>query len=374
MKKMICFLMLIASITGTLFAQDNTTKEDKTFDFPPNYPSRRFTIDLGKGNKMQIEISSIADLKRFSDMDSVIRTFLADIEPLKDSMGDELLSRRIDYITDSLGRKTIRIQHFKAKGSNFLVKDGDVAALKLEQDTIHFLGTVSFVAKYTLRKAFNDSRKYRVSFFLNDLSDLASYADGSLNKKVETLQNNLQNNSGTTWITTAKKGTAYLAADRSISARLPKGYTAGGDFLNLRVSVDIQNYKNYFVPSFSLGAGVIISNSHFKRDIVLSWDPMFFFAKDSLDKLKTFRNDFLTLTWGQGLVADNNPRKESHLLFIMSLGYLIHREGNYIDKNTFRLGAGRLSLFGGKTKIEPAIYFNNFFKGVTPGLRLIQSF
>jgi hypothetical protein len=370
MKKLICFLMLVTSVTGAIFAQDNTTKEDKTFDFPPNYPSRRFTIDLGKGNKMQIEISSMEDLKRFSNMDSVIRTFLADIDPLKDSLGDELLSRRIDYITDSMGRKKIRIQHFKAKGSNFLVKDGDVAALKLEQDTIHFLGTVSFVAKYTMRKAFNDSRKYRVSFFLNDLSDLASYADGSLNKKVETLQNNIN----ATWITTAKKGTAYLAADRSISARLPKGFTAGGDFLNMRVSVDIQNYKNYFVPSFSIGAGIIISTSHFKRDIVLSWDPNFFFAEDSTGKLKTFRNDFLTLTWGQGIVANNEPRKESHLLFIMSLGYLVHRDGEYFEKNTFRIGAGRLSLFSGKTKIEPVIYFNDFFKGVSPGLRLIQSF
>jgi hypothetical protein len=136
----------------------------------------------------------------------------------------------------------------------------------------------------------------------------------------------------------------------------------------------LQNYKHYFVPSFSLGVGVIISTPHFKRDIVLSWDPHFFFAKDGHDKLKTFRNDFLTLTWGQGVVENNEPRKESHLLFIMSLGYLIKREGEYFDKNTLRMGGGRLSLFGGKTKFEPVIYFDNFFKGVTPGLRWIQSF
>jgi hypothetical protein len=83
---------------------------------------------------------------------------------------------------------------------------------------------------------------------------------------------------------------------------------------------------------------------------------------------------FLTLTWGQGLVQDYNPRKESHLLFIMSLAYLVKRDGDYFKDNTFRIGAGRLSLFGGKSKIEPVIYFNDFFKGVTPGIRLIQSF
>ena len=364
------FLMLLSSITGTTFAQSNTTITDKIFDLPPDLIQRRFSIDLGKGNKMQIELSNMDDLNRFKNMDSVIRVFLEDIEPFKDSLGDELFSRRVDYVTDSLGVKKIRIQQSRPAGSSFILKDGDVAALKLEQDTIHFMGRVSFIAKYTLRKAFTDYRYYRISFFVNDLSDLSLYLNGSLNKKIEALQNNINSR----WVTTTTKGTAYLKAEPSISARLTKGFVAGGDFLNFRVSVDIQNYKNYFVPSFSLGAGLIISNSHFKRDIVLSWDPHFFFARDNQDKLKTFRNDFLTLTWGQGGIKDNDPRKESHLLFIMSLGYLIKREGDYFEKTTFRMGAGRLSLFGGKTKIEPAIYFNKFFKGVTPGLRLIQSF
>ncbi|MCU7548558.1 hypothetical protein OCK74_05490 [Chitinophagaceae bacterium LB-8] len=370
MKKMICFLMLLASITGIAFAQNNTTKTDKTFELPPNHAHRRFFIDLDKGNKMQIEVSAMEDLKPFLKMDSVIRVFLKDLEPLKDSLGDELLSRLIDYIADSSGRKKIRIQQFKPKGSSFLVQDGEVASLKLEQDTINFIGTVSIIAKYTLRKAFTTSRTYRISFYVNNLSDLVSYTDGRLNQKMQVLQDHVNN----TWVTTAKKSEAYLKEDPSIKARLPKGYVAGGNYLNIRFSVDVQNYKNYFVPSFSLGAGLIISKSFFKRDIVLSWDPNFFFSKDSAGSLKTYRNDFLTLTWGQGLIRDNEPRKESHLLFIMSLGYLVHRSGNYFDKNTFRMGAGRLSLFEGKTKIEPAMYFNHFFKGVTPGLRLIQSF
>ncbi|HKH63455.1 MAG TPA: hypothetical protein VKA49_21610 [Flavitalea sp.] len=370
MKKTFCFLMLLISITGTAFAQDKPTKADKTFDLPPNYPKRRIAVDLGKGNKMQIEVAAMEDLRRFANMDSLIRAFLKDIEPLKDSLGDESFSRRIDYVTDSMGLSKIRIQQFKPKGSSFVVREGDAAVLKLEQDTINFIGVVPFIAKYTFRKAFADTRYFRVSFFLNDLFDLPQYLDGNLNKKIESLLDNTKSD----WNTTAQKGTAFLKTDRSISAKQPGGYLGAGDYLNFRFSVDIQNYKHYFVPSFSLGAGLILSTTHFKRDIVLSWDPHFFFAKDSLDKLRTFRNDFLTLTWGQGIVQDYNPRKESHLLFIMSLGYLIRRNGDYFEKNTFRIGAGRLSLFGGKTKIEPVMYFDNFFKGVTPGLRLIQSF
>src|SRR5688500_10993088 len=135
MKKAVYLLMLVASITGNIFGQDHTTKADKIFDLPSNFAARRFTVDLGKGNIMQIELNNMDDLERFANLDSILRVFLADMEPLKDSLGDELLSRRIDYTVDSMGRKRIRIQRFKPKGSTFLVREGDVAALKLEQDT-----------------------------------------------------------------------------------------------------------------------------------------------------------------------------------------------------------------------------------------------
>lgn len=362
--------MLVASITGPLCAQQAPTPADKLFELPASYAHHRFFVDLGKGNTMKIEVVSLDDLARFSNMDSLLRGFLADIEPLKDSLGDELLTRRIDYIAGLTGRKQIRIQQLKPKGSSFLVGRGEAAALKLEQDTINFLGTVDYYAKYTLRKGFASSRRYQVSFFVNDFSDLATYTDGRLNKKIAELQGSTKGD----WKTTAGRGPARLKNDPTVTARLPQGNVAGGNFLNIRISVDAQNYKGYFVPSFSLGGGLIISNTFFKRDIMLSWDPNFFFGRNGQGQLKTFRNDFVTLTWGQGDVENHDPRLESHLLFIMSLGYLVRREGDFVEKNTFRLGGGRLSLFRGKTKFEPVMYFNHFFRGVTPGLRWIQSF
>ena len=48
------------------------------------------------------------------------------------------------------------------------------------------------------------------------------------------------------------------------------------------------------------------------------------------------------------------------------------KNGDYFEKNTFRFGAGKLQLL--KTTIEPSVYFDNFFKGVTPGIRISQAF
>ena len=88
--------------------------------------------------------------------------------------------------------------------------------------------------------------------------------------------------------------------------------------------------------------------------------------------MRTFRNDFLTFTYAQGGIKDYDPRKDFSFSAVFSIGYLIHREGEFMEKNTFRFGAGKLKLL--KTIIEPSIYFNNFLKGVTPGIRISQAF
>ncbi len=364
-------LMLSGSVKGSLFAQENTpiSGADKKFELSSDKFSRRFLIDLGKGNKLQIELKEMSDLDRLKNMDSLLRVILQDIAYLRDSLSDEITSKRIDYLMDSSGRKEIRFQQFKPKGSIFLLNKGDLAALKLEQDTVNFIGVIHYQARVALRKPFPDIRYYQVSFFVNQLDELPSILASGLNDKILSLQNNV--NSG--W-QRDKTGMMHLQRDPGISAKLPKGYFEGhGDFIKTVISVNVQNYKNYFVPSFSLGATLTISNAVFKYDIGLLWEPQFLF-QNTQGTLKTFRNDFLTLTWGQGFVRDHDPRKESTLLTVFSIGYLIRREGEYFDNHTIRLGAGSISLFEGKTKIEPAIFFHDFFRQVTPGLRWIQGF
>jgi len=372
MKKNISLLMLAISITGTVIAQQEPalSTTDKTFDVPASALNRRFTVDLGKGNKMQIELSDITDLDRFANIDSLLRIFLQDIIPLKDSLADELSSKRIDYVTDELGRKKIRIQLFKPKGSSFLLQSGDVAALKLEQDTVNFMGSKLYTEKSTMLKPFSEIRYYRLSLVVNELSDLNNLS--GLNEKIAAIKKNEKGR----WIKDKEGHWRIKNGDQSIYANhQPRGYIAGtGDYITSRWSVNIQNYKNIFVPSVSLGAAIVFNNGNIKRDIGLLWEPNFVFAKDSAGKLQTFRNDFVTLTYGQARVRKNSSAKDVSFLNVFSLGYLVRQKGNYFEKNTFRVGAGQVSLFGGKIRVEPLFYFNNFFKGVTPGLRLMANF
>lgn len=364
--------MLLTSITVSLCAQTEN-KADKAFEVPSNIIfNRRFTIDLANGNKMQVALSDIADLEKLSNIDSLLQVFFKDIEPIKDSISDPLTAKRIDYITDAQGRKKIRLQQHQPKGASFLVDTNELASLRTEQDTINIIGILKNPPKPKEKISLNNPRYYHITFYLNDIKELTDYMNGTLKEKLETIQTNVN----TKWMPVLGTGSHYLKKDRTITADKNKGFTenATSDFLVANITVNVQNYKSYFVPSFSLGLRLTLSNRDrtFKWEPGLFWEPHYLFAKNNVGKLRTYRNDFLTLTYGQGGTRDHDPKKDFAYSAVFSLGYLVKREGEYFDKNTFRLGTGKLQLT--KTSIEPSMYFNNFFKGVTPGIRITQTF
>ncbi len=372
MKKIIIVLMLFTSIPVSLCAQEKSAG-NKVFSIPEDVViTRRYYINLDKGNKLMVEVTDFSDLKRIANMDSLLQTFRSDMAPLKDSFSDPLTSKRIDFATDVKGRKKIRFQQFQPAGSDFLLSNGEISSLKVAQDTINIIGVITNPPKPFDRIPLNETRYYHLEFYLNKIGELTDYMNGILNEKIATIQDNINGK----WPLVPGTGYHYVKADNTIYGPHPKGFTDEGlgDFLEGTVTVNVQNYKNYFVPSFSVGIQAVFSNRarSYKWSPGLFWEPHFLFGKDANGKLHTYRNDFLTLTYGQGGTKDHNPRKEFSFSTVFSLGYLIRRQGDYFTKNTFRLGAGKLKLT--KTTIEPSIYFNNFFKGVTPCIRISQQF
>ncbi|MEO8853754.1 MAG: hypothetical protein ABI359_08245 [Ginsengibacter sp.] len=372
MKKTWTLLVLFTSITGSLCAQTNN-KEDKIFDVPSDIiMNRRFYINLDKGNSLKIELTDITDLQKIDNIDSLLRIFMNDVTPLRDSFSDPITTKRLDYVTDTVGRKKIRFQQFRPGGASFLVEKGELASLKTGQDTINIIGIISDPAKPKQKISRTHARYYHLTFYLNNMSEIADYMNGILAQKIATIHNEVN----AKWPLILGSGSHYLQMDRSITAERPRGFTPGGegDYLEGFISVNVQNYKNYFVPSFSVGANITYTNRDrtYKWEPGLFWEPHFLFAKDAQGNLHTYRNDFLTLTYGQGGITDHDSHKDFSFSTVFSLGYLIHREGDLMEKNTFRLGGGALKL--SKTTIEPSMYFNNFFKGVTPGIRISQRF
>lgn len=371
MKAIIMAMVLLISTTGSLLAQTNKT--DQSFQVPENFAfGKKFMIDLGKGNKAIVEYSDYNDIERFSNIDSILRLFIADLAPIRDSLRDAGTSKKIEQITNAGGRRKIRYQQFAPHGTSFVKEEDGLAPLKIEQDTIIIIGVVRnpppastrFISRY-------DPRYFKLSFFLNDFEEIATMMDGRLNEKIKTYIAH-QNEK---WTKPRGPVPYHLKADPSISADQPRAHFGGpGDFLSFQLTVQAQNYKQYFVPAFGLGSTLTLSNRErqWKHEIGLMWEPNFLFARNAQNKLETFRNDFLTLTYGQGPVKEKDPRKTTEFTGIVSIGYLIYRKGDYYERNTFRIGAGRMQVR--KTSIEPGFYFHDLFRGVTPCIRILQYF
>ncbi|MFT3980590.1 MAG: hypothetical protein QM687_08985 [Ferruginibacter sp.] len=357
-------MLLLGSIAQQGFAQNNYP-----FDIPANSTNRLFWVELGNGNKMEVHVNNIDDLDKLQNMDSLIYGFLKDLNNFRDSLQNELAVKRVDYNVDDADNRKLRITQYPQSAVSYLVKDGEVAAMKTVQDTVNFIGKTNFVADYPLRKKFDDVRYYKVVFLVNNISDLNGYMNGLLNRKIISMKENANKK----WDNNLDKSYSPRA-DSTIRGRIYKGYVAGGDFLTLRASVDIQNYKSTFVPSVSYGVAFIFGGKNIKREIGIGIENHFSFAKGTSGNLRTYISHFVSLSYARGYIKDGDINKNSAFLLNVNAAYMFKQKGSLYEKNTLRLGAGALSLFEGKTTIQPQLYVNGFFKSVTPGLRWVQSF
>lgn len=371
MKQAFIGLVLLCSIGQAIFAQQSN---GPVFKVPGNYNyAHKLRLDLGKSNSVTIYLADINDVPRIVSVDSLIRRFLIDLAPLKDSLNDPLAQYYVDHFSDALGVRKIGFRKRKEDASSYLVMDKELASLKLKQDTVRLSGIIPHPdAASSQKNGKQKTRYYEFVFSLNNIDDLNNYMDGSIGEKLTFFARNKNSK----WIRNWEGGLyRKLSGEPSITAdrRGAEAYNSR-DFLSFQLFVSIQNYKNYFAPGFGAGVTATFSNYNrtWKHMVGLYWEPSYLFAKDDQDKLKTYRNDFLTLSYAQGPVEDKDPQKGTWVSGVGSLGYLIYQKGDFIEKNTFRLSFGRFNWH--KTSVDPTIYFNDFFRGVTPGLRVIQRF
>ena len=346
--------VLLLSVAASSYAQDTTYERlqpgDKLFALPPFSIKRTYYVALDKGNRLLVEIGDPRDLDRLQNIDSILLVFLSDLKPFRDSLTNPLTAKRIDWLSDASGQKKLRIRQVLPSGSSFLLSDGEPARLRLTQDTIYII-LVSRRDGHTLYD--------RIGFFINSYEELENLVTSGLDRKFR-----LMKDDGGNW---SRKGRVVQRdSDPSITGEL-----WNKDYLRFDGYLNVQNYKNYFVPSASLGATIYFERGYNIHRISAYWEPGFYFRGNAQGGADTYRNDFVVLRYGYDRAGNKEePSENTGLYTNISIGYLVRKEGGYFSKNSWRLSAGDWQLKGGKLVIEPLIYFSNFFRGVTPGLRV----
>ncbi len=352
MRKNFALLALGVSIAGALCAQQKNdatlSPDDRLFGLPPYTIGYKARADLGKGNILELELVQHEDLARFRNIDSLLLVFLSDMKPLEDSLNDPLTAKRIDYLMDPSGTKKVRIRQSRLSATSYLLDGGEPALLRLQQDTIYLLLPVP-PATATGEK--NIQRYDRLGLYINRYEELSRFITTGLNEQMSRMQTH---------------GVGHTVAE-----------------LSLRWGATLQNYKSYFTPSFNLGIAFAVQSKGSRNTFIFDWEPVFLFSNDAQGRLQTYRNDFLVFGysnrkarqsgWGlhTGGPADGDkPNIGIHFDVNVSLAYLIDRQGEYFRKHTFRFCPATINLANNHIKVQPCMYFNDFLRGITPGVRV----
>ncbi len=342
--------MVLICTTTALYAQTPT----QFFEIFPGDINRQFKFILDRGESMRLELMQIEDLQLLPNLDSLVAMVVRDLPQLTDTSEQVTHGRRLDYmILDS--QNHVRLRTGADRNEYFASGNGQVRSLKMDEDTVMITGVT---------KPGRPMRFYRLSFYLNHLQNLGSYK-GQLQQKVRLLMQP-QNEK---WLR-AEEGNYYLKDNPAITAPAPAGKFGGSGLLLFVPSVDIQNYRDRFVPSITVGLAKVTRRHNVYQEYGLFSEAHFRFAKtNGTDKI--FVQSFLTLSYGRGKIADN-MKIPIKLFPYVSVSYLVKSRGDFYEKNTFRLGVGRFS--NNSLKIEPALYMNGLFENITPSLRVVQIF
>lgn len=329
-----------------------------------------FDFDLSSRNKMTLFLRNIHQLDSIPPLDSLIGGIIRHLEEIRDTIINPLSNYRIDYVVTRTDRK-VRIREFPQAGNIYSVRDEEIVQLKVEQDTLNIQLFTMGISYYPYDKR-PTAIPYHMTFLLNNFSDLKHIDRAQLSAVLLQLKTDLAAEKN------KRKGsvTRYYAHYDVETAKkiIPKYGTITGYsrksliILPPFVEAGIQYLRGSWVPT--VGAGFTLRRRLQMNSIKnyrFLWEPHFFFSRNDKNELDMDRNDFITFKY-HIFSRVKIGLKEVEFNQTVSLGYLVHREGDWFERHTIKFSIPGVQMKN--VLLEPEFYFNDLFKNFSPSLKL----
>ena len=335
------------------------------FEIPPFSIDKRFEVNLDKGNKMVIELSSMSMILKIENLDSIISEFTKTLQALRDSIADTNDHYKIDYLMLNADDAAVRLTRYPSASDQFLFKNGNVNLLKTNQDTIYILGKIEKENNKTWQTV-KKYEYYRVTFLLNHIADIEALEN--LNEQVK----NVSSSENGKWNFAAKNKFVSKIFD-NIYANGNAGAVDNGKFIYSDFSIGLQNYGERLLGSARLSTGVIIRRKEIEHKIGFYAELPLVFSKsygNSATSDRSFKNGFIGVEYYFKNALSGFPfGRSKNLVFpYLTLGYLVRRDGNYFEKNTFQVGISKFFFLDNTLSVEPMFFINK--KYVAPSIKL----
>lgn len=359
--------LLLAAVAPTLIALSQSyfipnRVPVSTSLFSPNAPGEQqanFFVWLPGNNRLWFDLRQVGHLEKLPNLDSLLDATGVLLEPLLDSLASDGNVHRIDV--DVMRQPALfRITTHTQPGIYTRLQDA-LGKVKVDQDTIRIkvLGSGALYSYVTL--------------LLNNAVDILSLPDHIGARALDLVKaavnkyhnSNAMVNSKFKYYAALNLETGQLVAPASykgiktgtrylsILANPMAGFTRGQFLTGLSAGIRY-NYGNH--PGYEWGS---------EMSFGLHWEPTFAFGQDASVKTTMDRNDFLTLRFQE---VDHRTPSGFRFFNTTSISYLIRRQGLLFEQNTFKLGLP--GLRNGRLSVEPELYFHDFLKQVSPGIRL----
>lgn len=325
-------------------------------------PQTGVKLDYGKGNYLLVHTAALSDVEKMGSISSIISQVSRHLNRIKDSLpGLHGKTVNVKLYENANASLTVKINTLKEQ--SYYISITEVSDLKTAKDTLNIFPEIA--------SAHNDNFPLILSFVLNDVTTLMEYDNAYTTEFIQKLINESQS-SNPKKIRRQQQGgvvtSVFSVKDNKVTGN-PFRYPVSRNQLEMTIGVAAQNYKHYFTPAFSLNLYFVHGIGDDKRGtnaFGISWEPNYLFKTDPEGKLAAYRNDFITLNYRKnfGASSSHNPG----YILPVTLGYLIKGRGGFMPQNTFKFGVGGLKYKG--LSVQPYMYFNDFFKGVTPAIQL----
>jgi hypothetical protein len=140
------------------------------------------------------------------------------------------------------------------------------------------------------------------------------------------------------------------------------------DMLYLNVGVGAGIVKNQWVTDINFALGFAYGNKGLQRNLFYTgFKVVYDFSNASGNNLFSV-NSFVSTRWEHNF--SKNYEKEKWIG--LSLGYLVDRNTDFFEKNTWNFAIYR--RINQTISVSPEIYFNGFFQNIYPGIQIGISF
>ncbi len=332
---------------------------------------------IQKNISMDVEFHNIKQLPYLPNIDSIITLVKQDLQYLSDSLKEDGIVRKLDYLVTPMLKK-ITITNHTEQPISYTVQNKELKQFKNAVDTLVIkLGvfngdSISYVNNGKKEKLARCYPVY-IKFYLNNLKDILELKNELVGICMNDIKSKIEKNKY------AKRQSEDLnyGSSKLVNPAFEKDIV---NYWNIKMKpkkslepvagFGFQNINSIWLPSFSYGLRYGTKTDDGKitnTDWYLTLDNYYNYSGIGTSQQKREVYRYLTLKFVQ---TDPFDKKQNGFQFkpSLSLGYLISKSGDFFPGNSFKLSTHLIQ--SGWLSIGPELFFNDFFKSTSLGIKL----